>query len=65
MSPKSAEISQLTVMKGSEEKPQESMLIQSAVNIQLDTLRKGMTATEIPVEWILIPDWFLCYGILP
>lgn len=49
MTPKNAEMSELIVMKGGEEKPQEAMMIQSVVNIQLDNLKKGFKPIQKPM----------------
>ena len=67
MTPKQAEIDDLIVKKGGEQKPQEAMMIQSVVNIQLDNLKKKFKPIVKPMNNLAqeLPKWLVCYGIVP
>jgi len=64
MSPKSLELTEMKVMKGSEVMEDEQMMIQSIVNIQLEAMGKRFKDFPYVMSWILrrMPKEFQCLG---
>lgn len=64
-SPKAVTITQLVIKKGEEEMSMEQMLIESMLNIQLDTLKKMFKNIPIKIDKALarMPPQLQCFGI--
>lgn len=65
MTPKSLEISQLKIMKGSDEATTEQMMLQSMANLQLEALKKQFREFPLPIGDIVSknPPQAACLGI--
>ncbi len=59
---KALEIASLKLMKGDEEMFLEQMLVQSLVNVQLDTMRKSIKPVAIPISTLSNLREFQCLG---